>query len=179
MNNDDNTISQPSIPLPSVPPSSVQPTKEKEFKHVQLKLLAPVATWSWVLAADQCSICRNTLMTICMKCQASTAQDSGCAVVWGTCGHAFHSHCIAEWTRTRYVCPIDESPWSLKQRSLIQWWCCSHLSKVQAGYNILLHCAILIIAKFALWEYVCIILVVLLLIIDYSLNTTNVLNKAI
>lgn len=118
--NMDNNLT-PSVSLPplpdaqetSVPPSKPSNNDESDdFRRVQLKTLAPVATWSWVLEADTCSICRNSLMSVCVKCQASTSSDSNkCRVSWGNCNHAFHLHCITEWTNTRRVCPIDEKPW--------------------------------------------------------------------
>lgn len=104
---------------PVHPQQPQQPQQQGEFKHVQLKSLSPVATWSWVLEAEQCSICRNSLMSVCMKCQAAVMSGQSCSVVWGKCNHAFHSHCIQDWITTRPVCPIDEKPWSERQRAAI------------------------------------------------------------
>jgi RING-box protein 1 len=92
------------------------PSSNDDIPRVQLKLLSPVATWSWVLNADSCSICRTSLTAICMKCQTkSTGGNTKCSVSWGKCGHAFHTHCIDDWTKTRQVCPIDELAWTHQQ----------------------------------------------------------------
>jgi len=51
-----------------------------------------------------------------MKCQTkSTGGNTKCSVSWGKCGHAFHTHCIDDWTKTRQVCPIDELAWTHQQ----------------------------------------------------------------
>jgi RING-box protein 1 len=71
-----------------------------------------IGTWSWTLDADSCSICRNSLMSMCIECTASPKDDftkQSCSVTWGECGHAFHTHCISKWLKQRNSCPIGES----------------------------------------------------------------------
>jgi len=72
-----------------------------------------VAAWSWDLRVDNCAICRNHIMDLCLECQADpqNARASECVVTWGICNHAFHSHCINKWLETRNVCPLDNRPW--------------------------------------------------------------------
>ncbi|EPY38467.1 RING-box protein 1 [Angomonas deanei] len=55
-------------------------------------------------------------MDLCIECQATqgvTPED--CNVAWGTCGHAFHIHCISRWLKTRNVCPLDNKEWSYQK----------------------------------------------------------------
>ncbi|XP_016975380.1 RING-box protein 1B [Drosophila rhopaloa] len=83
----------------------------KEDRFVVKKWVAH-ALWSWDVAVDNCAICRNHIMTLCIECQADpNANQDECTVAWGECNHAFHYHCIARWLKTRLVCPLDNKEW--------------------------------------------------------------------
>lgn len=69
-----------------------------------------VATWSFDLRVETCTICRNHIMDLCIECQNDT-KNGKCNVVWGKCGHAFHKHCIDRWLNTKHVCPLDTQVW--------------------------------------------------------------------
>jgi RING-box protein 1 len=91
-----------------------------------------VALWSWDLNVDNCAICRNHIMDLCIECQAAVATPAPssradnkpdknkmvattmteCPVAWGECNHAFHKHCIQKWLQTRKVCPLDNKGWT-------------------------------------------------------------------
>ena len=48
-----------------------------------------MALWSWDIQVDNCAICRNHIMDLCIECQANpnstvTGQDE-CSVAWGAC----------------------------------------------------------------------------------------------
>ncbi|XP_070070697.1 RING-box protein 1B [Drosophila takahashii] len=83
----------------------------KEERFVVKKWVAH-ALWSWDVAVDNCAICRNHIMNLCIECQADpNANQDECTVAWGECNHAFHYHCIARWLKTRLVCPLDNKEW--------------------------------------------------------------------
>ncbi|XP_068142394.1 RING-box protein 1B [Drosophila tropicalis] len=72
--------------------------------------------WSWDVAVENCAICRNHIMDLCIECQAdANGNKEDCTVAWGECNHAFHYHCIARWLKTRNVCPLDNKEWAYQK----------------------------------------------------------------
>lgn len=85
---------------------------QKKAQRFELKKWVAHAHWSWDVAVDNCAICRNHIMNLCIECQADpNANKDECTVAWGECNHAFHYHCIARWLKTRHVCPLDNKEW--------------------------------------------------------------------
>lgn len=84
-------------------------------KRFELKQWNAVALWKWNTDLEDCAICRNSLMDPCISCESERQQKgqlSTCNLVWGTCKHVFHEHCISKWIKTRNVCPLDNKLWN-------------------------------------------------------------------
>ena len=58
--------------MPSAGPSGGKVCEKKRF---EVKKWNAVALWAWDIVVDNCAICRNHIMDLCIECQANQVRS--------------------------------------------------------------------------------------------------------
>ena len=77
-----------------------------------------VGLWSFGSEVEtKCGICRFLLGDYCSKCQVSSDSEveKNCIIVWGSCSHVFHMHCISKYLIDHENCPICGQTWDYQR----------------------------------------------------------------
>ncbi|OCT50643.1 RING-box protein 1A [Cladophialophora carrionii] len=61
-------------------------------KRFEVKKWNAVALWAWDIVVDNCAICRNHIMDLCIECQANqgAATNEECTVAWACLPFPLH-----------------------------------------------------------------------------------------
>ncbi|KAK4427550.1 Anaphase-promoting complex subunit [Sesamum alatum] len=73
-----------------------------------------VASWTWDAQDETCGICRMAFDGCCPDCKLP---GDDCPLIWGSCNHAFHLHCILKWVNSQTPqahCPMCRREWQFK-----------------------------------------------------------------
>lgn len=102
--------------------SGARPTPSSAPKLVvaRIREWKPIGVWKFARGVnDTCPICQMPLTQKCITCQVEEGRS--CGLIYGKCGHVFHTCCIEGWVKKnesqpQVMCPYCFTPWqSTKQ----------------------------------------------------------------
>mmetsp|Transcript_5719 Transcript_5719/g.18424 ORF Transcript_5719/g.18424 Transcript_5719/m.18424 type:complete len:119 (+) Transcript_5719:3-359(+) len=100
------------LPLGAKRPRDLELVSSTSKRHanggVNILALAPVDS---TVVAGSCPICRSLLIQKCIGCSSRPASGSPCTLSFGVCGCVYHHHCLGEWHRRSFTCPLHEVQW--------------------------------------------------------------------
>jgi RING-box protein 1 len=73
----------------------------------QVHWIEPIALWEWDLRFIPSEVAQDDVV--------NDPFQQCTDVLLGTCNHIFHRFCIENWIRTRNVCPLCNTTWSIRE----------------------------------------------------------------
>ncbi|XP_058213499.1 RING-box protein 1a isoform X1 [Rhododendron vialii] len=105
------------------PPSSSAASassSSKKAKRFEIKKWNAVALWAWDIVVDNCAICRNHIMDLCIECEANQASATGSSSLLLLCNMiCFLMLCLG------IECQANQAS-ATSEECTVAWGVCNH-----------------------------------------------------